>query len=232
MVADLHTSGFDQGRGSSIQQRLLRSFLVTSGVVLLLVSVAFSVSEYVRFRSRMVENLSVLGQVVGLNSGASLLFDDQVAAEETLAALMAEPHIMSAVVFGSQGEIFASYRRADVEAFAVPERLDDEARFHDTVVDLFQDIVIDGEALGSIFIRADTTALTSVMLQFGGIVAVVLGLASVACWLGAALLQRRIAVPLVELASGATAMIQSDISSTRVSPDALAASPQTRLSAI
>jgi len=208
----VHAADTIPGQGSSIQQRLLRSFLVTSGVVLLLVSAAFAVSEYVRFRSGMVENLSVLGQVVGLNTGASLLFDDQGVAEETLRALKAEPHIMSAVVFERGGAEFASYRRRDVEAFVVPERIDDSAHFHDSVVDLYRDIVIDGETLGSIFIRADTRALTSVMLQFGGIVAVVLALASVACWLGAALMQRRIAAPLAELASGAKGMADGDLS--------------------
>ena len=89
----------------------------TTGVSLLLVLILFIAIEVVRFRGAMVQDLSVLASVIGMNAGPALIFDDQSAAAETLSALSSQEHVMAAVIYGADDQVFARYNRAGVGEF-------------------------------------------------------------------------------------------------------------------
>ncbi len=197
---------------TSIQRRLMVGFMLTTGAVLVLTSAAFFGTQYQRFRDEMVGNLTTLSRVIGGNTVASLRFDDAVTAEETLAALEAEPHVLAAVVYDASGRPFASYSRRDAGGFEIPELPPLGSRFEGPHLDLAEDLVDDGERLGTVFIRSDTGRLTEFVQVFGLIVLFVSAGALGVSWLGARRLRAQIAEPLSELVEVAARLAEGDLS--------------------
>ena len=200
-----------KGARSSIQRRLMLSFLVTTGAALALSSGAFFVTEYHRFRDEMVTNLTTLSRVMGANTAASLRFDDGITAEDTLRALEAEPHVIEALVYDGFGNPFARYQRHGSSASELPELPELGSRFGAASLDLAEPIIDDGERLGTLYIRSDTARLGEFTRLFGGIVGLVFVAASGVCWLGARRLRAEIAAPLAALVEVAGRLESGDL---------------------
>jgi len=104
----------------SIRSRLSIGFLKTTGISLSIVMILFFSIEFARSRDAMTRNLSVLSSVIGMNAASALIFDDTSAAEETLSAFTAEVHVMAAVIYDADGEVFARYSRFGLSDFDAP----------------------------------------------------------------------------------------------------------------
>jgi PAS domain S-box-containing protein len=94
----------------SIQQRLRRLSLLTSGIALLAASASFVVYDVRTFRTSSIQRLSSQADIVGANSVSALLFNDETAAHEALQALSSEPAIQTAAIYARGGRLFARYR--------------------------------------------------------------------------------------------------------------------------
>jgi methyl-accepting chemotaxis protein len=204
-------SAIDAGR-QSIQRRIIRGFVGTTGLVLVLTSVALFASALLVFQQTTDRDLTALARVIGGNSEASLLFNDERAAAETLRALKARASIEAAVVYDDKGRIFAKYVRPDVKGFAPPPRLSFESTWSRKHIDLATKIAMGDEQIGSVFIRSDTKDLNNFLKASIGIVMVVFLISTVLCWWGAASLRRQIADPLELLVQGSAAMAEGDLS--------------------
>ncbi len=147
---------------TSIKGKQTLIVMLTSGVALLLACAAFSFYEVTTFRAAMVQNLSILAEVIGNNSSAALDFSDPKAATEALSALRAEPNIEGACIYTSKGEVFAVYSRAkDGKTFHPPLQQTDRIDFNKDSLELFRPIVRDKENLGTVYVRSDLNALYS-----------------------------------------------------------------------
>lgn len=201
----------------SIRSRLSLGFLKTTGVSVLVVMVLYFSIEFTRSKDAMTRNLSVLSTVIGLNAGPALVFDDATAAEETLAALTADEHVMAGVIYDSDGDVFARYQRHDMEGFEAPAVLGDHVEFDwfGDRLDVHRGIEVGGEALGTVFIRSDTREMSALLMELGMASIGVMLLAGLVAWFGAAQMQEDIATPLAALAESSEAMSRGDLS-TRV----------------
>ena len=204
-------SAIDVGQ-ASIQRRIVREFLATTGLVLLLIASALSVTAILQFQKLAEENLLALAGVIGGNSEASLLFNDEQSAVETLRALKAEDSIEAAIVYDSDGNIFAKYVRSDVDGFRAPRELVFEPKWSRNHIDLSSKIMMADDKIGTVFIRADTNEPKQFFLTSIAIVLSVLVISLFFSWFGAARLRRHIAVPLARLVDGSTAMAEGDLS--------------------
>jgi len=83
--------------------------MTTVTVTLLLTAAAHLVIEIKEKHAAAVAELSILAEVIGQNSAASLVFDDPTSARETLAALRANPAIVEACIHRLDGSNFARY---------------------------------------------------------------------------------------------------------------------------
>jgi two-component system, sensor histidine kinase len=101
-------------RNLSIKNKLMAILMLTSGIVLLVASLAFSVNELISFRSNTRQELTSLAEIVGKNVSASLLFGDRKSAAETLDTLSLKPNILAGFLFSQDGELFSSYISKDV----------------------------------------------------------------------------------------------------------------------
>jgi methyl-accepting chemotaxis protein len=201
----------DRGK-DSIRQRLMLTFIVTTSLATLLATTAYFAAQLVEFRSGMVENLTIMGRLIGANSIMSLERFDMAGGEKTLETLEEDAHIMAAVLYDDIGQVFASYLRHDVVDLPKPSSLGEGHTFHSGVLDLSQPIVIHGQLYGTVFIRSDTAELNRIIQVFLLIVVLVMLGSLVVCYVGASLLRNRIASPLGALVEGSASMAKGDLS--------------------
>src|SRR5436309_1174978 len=96
-------------KDTPIQRKLMIIILLTSVAVLLLTCSAFFVYELLTFRQTTVRQLSTLAEVIATNSTAALAFQNQNDAQEILAAVKADRHIVAASLYDDEGNLFANY---------------------------------------------------------------------------------------------------------------------------
>jgi signal transduction histidine kinase len=188
----------------SISWKLLWISMLSSGTALLLVCTAFVLYDRLTFRDMMLRQLIGQAEVIGRNSTSALLFDDPSAAATTLAALRAEPRVVAARIYASDGRTFATYvREAVTAAITLPKRhkmQTDGYDFGDTHLVLFRRIMANERPIGIVYLRADLYEIQQRLKRYLGITASV-GLASfVLALLSSSWLQRRISRPIVRLA--------------------------------
>ena len=188
-------------RDKPIKAKLTAITMVTSGVALLLACAAFVGYELMVFRTGIVDELSTTAAIVGDNSAAALAFDDPASAQQTLRSLNVHPHIIGAALYGRNGKLFASYRRATAGAEFDPPPVQTQGhRFENDRLELFHRFDLAGEHAGTVFIESDLSQLRARMSRYGLIGASVLLLSWAVAFLLAARLQRAISAPISHLA--------------------------------
>jgi PAS domain S-box-containing protein len=194
-------------RDTPIRRKLMTIILLTSGLVLLLTCAAFLVYELVTFRQTAVRELSTLGRIVAANSTAALAFQNPDDAGETLAALQAEPQIVAATLYDGGGRLFAHYPDS-LPADAAPGTPGpDGYRFERSHVVGFQPVTEgDNRRLGTLYIRADMSAVYERLWLYGGIALSVLGFSLFVAYLLSRKLQQQISGPILALAETAKAV--------------------------
>jgi signal transduction histidine kinase len=192
----------------SIRSKLTSIIMVISSVTLLLACAAFVGYDRYTFRRAMVQDLSVLAEIIGSNSTAALTFNDANSAREILRGLSAHQHIQSACIYGRDGRVFAYYiRNAPGTVFLEPEG--DGGRFGSNELLLFRRIWLDREQIGTVYLQSDLAELRERTDRYVAIVVlVVCGSLSVAFVLSSRL-QRTISEPIRSLA-WTTKMVRVD----------------------
>src|SRR2546426_2416794 len=190
-------------RDLSIRQKLTWMSVVASGTALLLACAAFLTYELFAYRESMIRILSVRAGIIGTNSASAILFKDESAAAETLAALKDDPHIISASIYTQDNLAFATYGRsgktgdnslpADFAGHA------DGYKFEGDGLKLFRKIVLKGETIGTVYIHSDLQEMNARIWQYLGITLVVLLASCSVALVVSSRLQRRITQPLFHL---------------------------------
>ncbi len=185
----------------SIKQKIILLVTLTSGAAMFVAGLFLLVYDQHVVRRNMVRNLVIQAEIVGSNSTAAISFRDQTAAEETLAGLRAEPHIMAAAIYTRGDDLFASYVRDDIDQPSVwPEPSLISFRFVDDRLDVFRQIYLKDENLGTVYICSDLTELHARLVRFCMSLAVSSMIAlSLAVFISAQL-RRAITSPIVNLA--------------------------------
>lgn len=187
-------------RDWSIRYKLTALFVAMASITAITVSAPMGVFDYLGLRRAMTRDLATLADVLARNSTAALTFRDVHSAQDVLQALRAEPSVTAACIYTEDGKPFATYVRQGSDSnFAPPLAREPATRFESGRLIQFRDIVLDGEAVGTIYIESDlqrlNTRLREYTLAFLATLLVTMALAS----LIAARLQLPISRPLVDL---------------------------------
>jgi sensor histidine kinase regulating citrate/malate metabolism len=153
-------------RDLSIRSKLAAIIVVNFFVALALGGIALTTRYAATEQDKLADRLTVLAKVIGTNSSAALAFNDHLAAQDTLAALVAEPAILAARVYDSHDRLFARYgaHRAGARATGIgaPDDDDHASAGGDNAFLSGTDelrvsgpIVLDGEQIGTVVIDAD-----------------------------------------------------------------------------
>ena len=167
-------------RRQSVARKLTTNVLITSTATLVAACAAFAVYDYSSARGRLVNDVTTIADVVGVNSTAALTFNDAHAAGETLQALSVNDHILGARLFGLNGTPLAVYaRRGTVAAPRPPpgakaHNEEASAAFAADRLHVARPIVFDRKVIGSIEVDSDLTEISSRLARFAGIVGAVL----------------------------------------------------------
>ncbi len=191
----------DWFKNLSIQHKLSLIITLTSVIVLFFASVALILNDLISFRDATVKDLSTLAEVIGMNSTAAMAFNDQKSAEETLAALKAVPNIVTACIYTKENRVFATYfrdRKEENLMAAIPAA---KEGYHllDNCLDLYKSIVLDGEPVGTVYIRSDLEKMRSRLNWYAGIGIIVMISFSFLAYLLSSRLQTIISRPITHL---------------------------------
>jgi PAS domain S-box-containing protein len=189
-------------RKSSIRQQLTTVVLFTSFLGLGIACTAIELYERASFRSELIEEVGALADTVGANSAASLTFEDHKAAEETLAGLRTEPHIVEACIYDGKGSVFGEYRRGGNQGVRRLEfQAGEGAEFTAEALTLRRDIYLGGERIGEIAIVYELSGYHAKMRRYTAISALVLVFSVLATLLISARLLNAITAPILALAA-------------------------------
>src|SRR5512138_890597 len=93
-----------------IRHKLIILNLGITAIVIIMAGTISFITEYISFRESLLQNLSSQATIIGSNSTAALLFNDQKDAREILGALRSIPGIEFAILFDNSGSELASYQ--------------------------------------------------------------------------------------------------------------------------
>ena len=209
----------DRMNDISIRHKLTLLMVLTSVVALVLACGAFLSFDVATFRKRMGRDLTVLAEVIGANSTAALTFDDAGSARGALSALRAQKNVISACVYKKDGRRFATFVREGAEGpFWPPTAQAEGTRVTRHHLSATRRVMLDGETIGTVYIRSDLIELRDRLNEYAIIGIAVLLLASLVALLLASKLQGLISRPVLELAETARRVTVDRDYSVRVTP--------------
>ena len=195
----------------SIKRKTTSVIMLICGASLLLSSLVFFYLEIISYRSIMVEDMMTMADIIGANSTSAIVFKDVQTANETLKTLKAEHHVRYSCILDTGGRIFAAYKRNPNDFRDANESFADLHRWidknHPTLghhftmdtLELYKEIVLDGERIGTIFIEAGLEGLYRRIKKHTVITGFVLLVILVMAFLMSAKLQKVITDPITRL---------------------------------
>jgi signal transduction histidine kinase/DNA-binding response OmpR family regulator len=188
----------------SISKKLTWMNMLVSGAALLLACAAFFAYDLYTFRIGIATNLSTEARIIGSNSVSALLFNDPRAAQNTLTALNASPHILYAAIYTPDGHSFAGYWRDDsgmaLPLPAIPAGQTQTYWLADGQMALVQSIIFEGKPTGFVYLLSDLRAVDDRLKTYAVIAAAVLLISLVVALLISRISQRVISEPVMQLA--------------------------------
>ena len=149
----------------SIQKKLILTIMGITSLMLLSALSIFIYTELANLKKNMLEDLSVLAEVVGKNSSGAILFEDAKAADENLLALKTTPHIITASLLNNEKSLLARYDRDQiiVNSREINLLLDSQTEGHHYIngnIHIVKRIIFeqDKSFIGMIHIAADQVA--------------------------------------------------------------------------
>ena len=193
-------------RDTPIKRKLMLVILLTSSFALLLMGSAVITYEFVTFRRSLAVNMGVLAQIVASNSTAALAFQDPKSAQEILGALSAERQITAAAIYDQNGKIFARFPTT-IPPASFPSRPGPKGyAFERSHLLMYQPITQEGTRLGTIYLKADLGEMYQRFRFYGASLLIVTACSFLGAIMLTTTLQRRISLPILELAKVATAV--------------------------
>jgi PAS domain S-box-containing protein len=190
-------------RLSTIKRKLTLIIMLTCSVALVLACAAILLFEHAGTRQLLKHNTEVMANVIGANSSAALSFKDKSAAKETLAALRAEPYVLSACLYNREGEVFATFYREGTKETAPPPMGPEGPTFGTATLNLFHKITFDGEVIGTVLIQSDLRLIQERLRTYLSIIGIVMLSATIVALLLSLRLQGLISGPIMHLADTA-----------------------------
>jgi len=185
----------------SIPTKLQAIVMLTCAAALVVAAVLFTLYDRATFLREKTQDLIASARMIGSNSTAALSSHDTRLAREVLNALQAKQHVVDACIYDSDGTVFARYSRSSTHVDFPPPPTAPKDRT--TIVArhmlLFQDIVLRGDSIGTIYIDADLDDMNDRLLRFVVIDFIVLLGSLAVVFLLSYRLQRVISEPIREL---------------------------------
>ena len=178
-----------------IRQKLTAIIMITCCTALFLGTALFISHELLSFRRALIEKIDTLAKLTGNNIVAPLTFLDKRSADETLKALRAEPHIVSACVFDHDVQLFASYQKDNALPAVTsggsdpctrlqnPSGATNQEQFVNNRIVVSRTITFEKDLLGVIYINSDLGEIRARLLWYLAIAGLVMMLSLLIAYL-------------------------------------------------
>ncbi|NKB50001.1 MAG: HAMP domain-containing protein [Alphaproteobacteria bacterium] len=199
-------------RNLSVRHKFTAISVLTTTIVVVIASTVFVGLEINNYRRALVQELTAIAQITSSNSTAAILFGDQAAARETLAALRARPNIDAATIYTPAGDLFAHHavrsKRDEQSEVLPPDFLAGfsgagaplyKIAWTSQSVDFFGPIWLDGEIIGGLSIRSSLDQIGATIGTYLSVVAFIILFSIGLAWWIALRLQRQVTHPILGL---------------------------------
>jgi signal transduction histidine kinase len=191
-------------RNLPIRNKLTLLLAVIASFVLLLSSIALMVNDVRIARSMLIGEYTTLANVIAAQSAGavSIAEFDPNAAQDVLADLEAEPTVVFGALYDSAGKELARHTAPRFAEFVRPESVELGYSFtRDGYLDVMQEVKLDGNVIGQIYLRATTDELSEVVTR-GAAIAGAVFVVAVGIAVGLAYrLQHIISTPILKMAN-------------------------------
>jgi signal transduction histidine kinase len=182
----------------SIRRKLILLFTATASVSVLIACATLWAYQLVHYRTTLQTEETSMAQLLADSSAPALLFNDALAANETLALLRADPRIESACLYDNAGTVVARFNSSTTPAVCPPIALE-ETHFTKDHLLIFRKIAMRNESVGSLTIAVSLAEMYSSLLSFGETGICVLIVTTMFAYALSSLLQRIISGPIIHL---------------------------------
>jgi len=103
------------GGGNSLRSKLTIVVLLTTGVALLTMTTALLHRDLSHYWDALAADLNTEAGILALSTAPAMAFDDRRTAQRNLSALSAKPAVLTATLYGIDGQLYASYERTGAQ---------------------------------------------------------------------------------------------------------------------
>ena len=182
-----------------IRRKLMIVIMATTAAALLLLGITVLISDSILFRGYLERDLSALADIIADNSTAALDFEDSHAASETLSALRARPHVVTACIYRQTGSVLASYHRPGVSSACPAAGVSQNILVTRIDMTLARAILLKGRRIGTLTMIYDLGELYERLRLYGATVLVLLLASTLLALLLSSRLSAILATPLSQL---------------------------------
>jgi len=193
-------------RNLLIRRKLTLLMTLSSSLTLLVVCVIWGVSDRTNSRRNLVQELELMGDIIGQSCVAAIDFDDEEEMRDNLRLLYQHEHVRRAHLFDVEGRVLAGYDREPGGRTSAPRFEPGGAHFESGSVTVFRPIVFESQNLGTIAIESDLSGIYAREIAFAKIVLFVLVLCTLVAAAIADRLQRIVSRPITTLTATARAV--------------------------
>ena len=141
------------GKEKTVAVRVNLLVLVVAASAVLVVTLAGMALNYASLNRNVESLLASHALVVGSSNAAAIVFEKPISAAKSLQSLKRVAGIEMAAIYTNNNKLFAHFTTS--AGAQLPANVRRGVFFTNNHVDLYQPIVLDGEAIGSIFLRYD-----------------------------------------------------------------------------
>ena len=183
-----------------IKWKLKLIIIFTSGIAILFASVASLVKNVIETQHTIQNDLASLAQVIGITSVATLIFNNENAAEENLSALRAKQHVTLACIYDRKGKIFAVYKAKNTPKNpTVPQAREDGHYYEGDYLLMYKSIYDGKNVVGKVCLKYNLSGMKISLIKSAAIFVVIICTAFIITWFLSSLLQKVISAPILNL---------------------------------
>ena len=187
----------------SLKTKFLLILLFSSGLTLLFACSILVGYDLLDFRQSLVKKLTDQAGLVGENSSAALVFNDQETAQEIVSAFQHQSNILQAMLLTPKGDVLAQYRPGPLPAFR--NTSDAMLTFVSwKSVEIIRPIIFNQEYVGTLYIQSDLQAMYEHLEHLLTIMITTMIVSSLIALLISSRLQQSLLSPLINLTNVAT----------------------------
>lgn len=188
----------------SIETKLKLIIMVVSSVGIILAGLTLLFIQRSEIKNSMVSDLSTLAKITSENSKSAISFQDTLDATEVLSSLEKKASIELAILYDSEGVIFATFqhdisktKNINIPTFSGTKNY----QFTDRFLEIRQPVLLNEQIIGELYLRSNLNSLDSAMNRLIYLIVITLIILEVIGFLLASYMQHVISFPIISLAT-------------------------------